>query len=218
MVICFDLDGTILDTYNLIRETFIQVFKKYYPKFQPTEEDLRTYFGPSLVETFTKVGCSPDEVVMMYDNYRRINKELQPKLLKIYPGCIELLERLKGKGYKLAILSNKINSVIVSGLEEVNARGYFDLIVGYDDVGKPKPSREGLDQIRKYFNDDVLYVGDSPGDMQTAKNSDAIAIGVSQAVITEEELFASGADYVISKIGDLDKLLEELNVWYFNNR
>ncbi len=212
MVICFDLDGTILDTYNLIRETFIRTFREFYPKFVPTEEDLKTYFGPSLVETFTKVGCNEEEVIMMYDNYRRINKELQHDLIKIYPGCKEMLDRLKAKGYKLAIYSNKINSVIVDGLNEVDALGYFDFILGFDDVKSPKPAREGLDKIREIFNDEVIYVGDSPSDMATAVNSEALAIGVSQAVISEEDLFKSGANYVIDDIAKLDKLLEEINV------
>lgn len=212
MVICFDLDGTILDTFELIRATFIEVFERFYPQFKPTEEDLKTYFGPTLVETFTKVGCNEEEVKMMYDNYKIINARLQPSLIKPYPKVEELLIRLKQKGYKLTIFSNKTNNVIKSGLNEVGLLSYFDFILGYNEVARPKPDRCGIDKIKELFNDDVIYVGDSPSDILTAKNADILGIGVSQAVIDSDTLYQAGADYVIDKISELDKLLEEINV------
>lgn len=210
MVICFDLDGTVLNTYKLIRETFIRVFKEYYPKFTPTEDDLKSYFGPSLVETFTKVGCTPDEVKMMFTNYRRINDELAPSLIDIYPGVENMLKDLKSKGYKLAIFSNKINKSVTTGITLTKIDKYFDLIVGIDDVVNPKPNREGIDKVRNYFNDEVIYVGDAIGDILTAKNANCLAIGVSQAVTSKEDLLKAGSDYVIENIADLSELLEEI--------
>ena len=217
MVIVFDLDGTILDTYELIKTTFLEVFKNYYPKHIPSEEDLKRYFGPTLIETFTNVTGDGELAKYLTERYKVINKELQPKLIKIYPGVLELLEELRKKGYKLAVFSNKTKSVIVSGLMEVNALESFDYILGYDEVTNPKPSREGLDRIREEFNDEVLYVGDSEGDMATAKNANCLAIGVSQAVISREALINAGADYVIDRIYELLELLEEIHVWHLNN-
>lgn len=212
MVICFDLDGTILDTFDLIKATFVEVFERFYPKHKPTDADLKKYFGPTLVETFRDVGCSEEEVKMMYDNYKIINARLQPSLIKAYPGVEDLLKRLKQKGYKLSIFSNKTNNVIKSGLDEVGLTSYFDLILGYNEVERPKPDRCGLDRMREYFNDEVIYVGDSPSDILTALNANAIAIGVSQAVVSEDEFKKAGAHYVIKEICELDKLLEEINV------
>lgn len=212
MVIVFDLDGTILDTYELIRTTFVSVFKNYYPKYVPTEEELKRFFGPTLIETFTKVTHDEKTANYLCDQYRIINKELQPKLIKIYPKTKELLTSLRERGYKLAVFSNKTKSVIISGLNEVDALGYFDYILGYDEVSHPKPNREGLDKIRKEFDDEVIYVGDSEGDMLTAKNACCLAIGVCQAVISREALIASGANYTIDKIYELLELLEEIHV------
>lgn len=212
MVLLFDLDGTILDTYSLIRQTFIEVFKRFLPTYKYTEDDLRSFFGPSLYETFRKIGCCEEDCQKLFFEYRKINKSLQSKYLKKFPNTDIVLQELKRKGYTLAIFSNKIHEAIVSGLDEVNLTHYFDYILGVDEVNFPKPNPEGIEKVKNKFNDECIYIGDTKGDMLTAKKANVLAIGVLHSGSLKEDLISGGADYIIEKISDLPKILEVLNV------
>lgn len=212
MVLLFDLDGTILDTYSLIRQTFIEVFKRFLPTYKYSEEDLRSFFGPSLYETFRRIGCCEEECQKLFFEYRKINEALQSKYLKMFPDTYSLLEELKNKGYTLAIFSNKIHKAIVSGLNEVNLTHYFDYILGVDEVNFPKPNPEGIKMVMEKFSDKCIYIGDTKSDMLTAKDANVLAIGTTQSGSLKEDLIDGGADFVIEKISDLVKILEVLNV------
>ena len=212
MVLLFDLDGTILDTYALIRQTFIELFKRFLPSYKYTEDDLRSFFGPSLYDTFKRIGCDEEKSKELFLNYRQINKSLQSEYLKMFPNTKEFLEVLKAKGYKMAIFSNKVHDAIVSGLVEKKIEKYFDYILGVDEVDFPKPNPQGIEIIKNIFNDNCIYIGDTKSDMLTAKNAGVLAIGTTQAGSKKEDLLRGGADYIIDKISDLPELLEELKI------
>lgn len=212
MVLLFDLDGTILDTYDLIRANFITLFKRFLPSYKYTEDDLRSFFGPALVDTFRKIGCNEEETKMLFKEYRKISDMQQSQYLKLFPNTVETLEALKKKGYTLAIFSNKIKEAIVSGLIEKGLLDYFELIIGVDGVNVPKPNPEGILRVKEHFKDDCIYIGDAVGDMMTARNANVIGIGVTQSGTSKEVLESAGADYVIDKLSDIVELLEEINV------
>ncbi len=212
MVLLFDLDGTILDTYELIRQNFITLFKRFLPTYKYTEEDLRSFFGPSLRDTFKKIGCNDNEVEFMFKEYRKISTSLQSQYLKCFPKTLETLNELKEKGYTLAIFSNKVHEAIESGLKEKGLINCFDYILGVDEVTNPKPHPEGIFKAQKHFNDQCIYIGDGPCDMQTAHNANVLGIGVMQSGTSKEALLNSGADYVIENISDIVQLLEEIHV------
>lgn len=212
MVLLFDLDGTVLDTYDLIRQNFITLFKRFLPSYKYTEEDLRSFFGPALVTTFKKIGCNEEETQFLFKEYRKISDSLQSKYLKVFPKTKETLLALKEKGYRLAIFSNKVYEAIVSGLREKDLLDCFEFILGVDGVSIPKPNPEGILTVKKHFNDECVYIGDAPSDMLTARNANVIGIGVTQAGVSKDTLLENGATYVIDKISDLVELLEEKNV------
>lgn len=212
MILLFDLDGTILDTYALIRQTFIEVFKRFLPTYKYTEDDLKSFFGPTLYNTFTKIGCNKEECERLFTEYRKINKDLQSQYLKLFPHTFETLEKLKENGYKLAIFSNKIHEAIVSGLKEMKIYDYFDFILGSDEISFPKPDPQGIKIVEKKYQEKCIYIGDTASDMVCAKNASCLAIGITQGGTSKDVLFNGGADYVIDNLHELPKLLEVINV------
>jgi pyrophosphatase PpaX len=210
MLLIFDLDGTVLDTYPLIRETFIQLFERFLPEYQYDETDLQSFFGPGLLDTFTKIGCSEEKAKHLFREYRKLNANLQPKYLRMFPDTREVLQALKDRGHKMAILSNKINEAITSNLKQMNLLSFFDLIIGIDQVKKPKPNREGIDLIKKMLNvEKCIYIGDTKTDMATAINAGIDGIGVGWALTSKEDLLAAGAKYVASDMKDLLKIVRD---------
>ena len=128
----------------------------------------------------------------------------------MFPDTREVLQALKDRGHKMAILSNKINEAITSNLKQMNLLSFFDLIIGIDQVKKPKPNREGIDLIKKMLNvEKCIYIGDTKTDMATAINAGIDGIGVGWALTSKEDLLAAGAKYVASDMKDLLKIVRD---------
>ena len=209
MIVIFDLDGTIVNTYPVIKKTLIELFNLYLPNLKYDEKLLESFFGPPLVESFAKI--APDKVTQEFliSEYRRINKKYYEAEITLFPNIKEVLKELKLKNYKLAILSNRIKSLIDVALEVTKIKDYFDLVIGVDNVVNPKPNPMGIYKIIEELNDkNVIYVGDTVTDIQTAKNAYVKAVGVTWSLTTKEEFIQANADYIISDPNELLTILE----------
>ena len=209
MVIVFDVDGTILDTFPHIKASYLKVFDKLLPGFTCSEEMLRSFFGPPLPDTFKNI-VKDDEIDKFVKEYHQVSNSIAKEYLRTFPDTFKTLDTLKAMGYKLAVDSNKQENAIIEAFDLVGLNGYFDLIIGYDSVSNPKPHEEGLKQIAAYFNDDVVLVGDSLFDIETAKNANVKSVGVTWALTTKAELIEAGADYVIDDFNSLIEIVKEL--------
>ena len=122
-----------------------------------------------------------------------------------------MMKTLNSKGYKLAIVSNKIDSA-VSELNEKYFKEYVDVAIG-EKVGiKRKPSPDMLNAALKELNSDAseaVYVGDSEVDIATAKNSNLDCICVLWGFRDKDYLMKKGANTFVKKPEDIICLLEE---------
>lgn len=171
--IIFDLDGTLLDTKPLIDHTFIHVFEKYFPDYELSQEELDSFFGPTLYESFKKYSNDEAKIKEMIEYYREWNKEHHNDYVKPFEGARTLLTHLSNKGYKIAVVSSKLKSMVEYGLESNGLLRYIDYIVGEKEAS-PKPSPEGILNVMTYFKlaKNAIYIGDNPSDILAAKNAD----------------------------------------------
>lgn len=184
-IILFDLDGTLLDTEPLIVETFKQTLKQYNPEVTMTRQQEIDLLGPTMHESLAKY-MPEDKVQQALEDYRKINVELHPSLIKTMPHALELLEALKAKGYTMAIVSSKKKDTVELGLKLTGLDGYFQTVIGYEEVKKYKPDPEGLLNACKALgksHDDAIYVGDTDTDMMAAHNAGMFSV----ALLTHEE-------------------------------
>ena len=118
----------------------------------------------------------PQDFAQLFGRFRRVSVELYPKTVTTYPHAKETLISLKNKGYKLGIVTNKINSSTVLCLKLIGLEGIFDSLVCYDDVKNPKPHGEpilkGANELGASDLSKVLYIGDNKIDLDTANNAD----------------------------------------------
>lgn len=212
MVVIFDLDGTLLDSYPLIRQNFVDVFNQYLPNHRYTESLLESFFGPPLIDSFMRV--VHDEVLakVLVAKYREFSIKNTPHYLKAFADAKPTLQALKAKGYHLAVCSNKVNVAVKEGLKMGGLNELIDFVIGFDDVRQPKPNPEGIFIILKHFNEPGVFVGDSPVDMETGKNAKIPTIGVTWALFQKPVLQKSGAQFIAHKFKDLVKILEEIHV------
>src|SRR5690625_3678024 len=95
--VLFDLDGTLIDTNELIIESFKHTFKTFNIPF--TDEELSTYNGPPLTDTFKKI--NPNKVDEMIETYREHNLLHHEQYVKLFPYVIETLKQLQEKDMSL---------------------------------------------------------------------------------------------------------------------
>lgn len=107
----------------------------------------------------------------------------------------------KNKRYPMAILSNKADEITQLIAQELGLIDYFDLILGATPRYPRKPGIESSLYLAQQLGcqpAEVLYVGDSGIDMQTAKNAGMTALGVSWGFRSRQELLDQGADFVVN--------------------
>lgn len=210
--IIFDCDGTLLNTYPLIMESFKRTFKNYLPDYLLTEDELNSFFGPSLRLTFLRYfdESMVDDVIKYY---RKINRSLMPEWINVFEGIIDLLEYLKQNEYPISILSNKAYDMIMYGLELTNIAHYFDVVIGYEQMPQHKPHPAGIEVIKDFYktnnNDNIYLIGDTLIDINTAINANINSVGVTWCITKKEDFIKGNAKYIINKPSELIKILEE---------
>jgi pyrophosphatase PpaX len=211
MVVVFDVDGTLLDTYPIVRQTYIDVLSHHVPPIPYNETLLQSFFGPPLYDTFLGLVHDEEEARELVNLYRQQNKLNNPQYLKVFPEATHFIETLHAQGVKLGILSNKIKDAIFEGFALVGFPNVFDIIIGYEDVRHPKPHPEGLLHIRELFQEDLIMVGDSIYDMEVARRAGALAIGVTWGNTSRNDLMASGATKVVETFTELMEAIHLLS-------
>ncbi|MGL4949508.1 MAG: pyrophosphatase PpaX, partial [Anaeroplasmataceae bacterium] len=208
--IIFDLDGTLLNTQELITRSFVYTFDHFMKDKVLTDEELESFFGPSLKTTFSRYEEDEEKVDEMLKYYREFNLEQHDNLVKGFPKLVETIKRLHKKKYKLAIVSNKRKDAILQGLELFDIKKYFSVIIGDDDVENEKPNPEGILKALSMIDDpkNPIYVGDTPNDILAAKNANikSCAVAYSSRIEEMEEL---EPDFIIKNLYSIFRILSE---------
>ena len=205
----FDFDGTLLDTNELIIQTFMHVLEERFPG-QYSAKDCIKFIGPSLKQTFEEI--TPNEVDEMIAKYRQWNHAHHDELVKEYDGVVSTLTVLKEQGIRLAIVSTKMNATVKKGLDLMGIKHLFELIIGNDDVVNVKPDPEPvLLAIEKLGleKEDVMMIGDNSHDIEAGKNAGVKTAGVAWSIKGEEFLKQYNPDYILQHMTDLLTIVKE---------
>lgn len=205
--ILFDLDGTLLDTHEMVSTNVQLTFKKFLPKVKLTDGDLNKFFGPTLEQSFSPYEKDPKKIKEMIKYFREQNVTGHEKGVKPFNNADIVLSTLKERGYLIGVVSSKTRHFVELGLEQNDLLKYVDVVIGHDDVINHKPNAEPvLKALEKLAvsKDKACYVGDHPNDIISAKSAGVVSIGVSHSV-HYEDLLIEKPDYIID---DLDKMLE----------
>lgn len=206
--ILFDLDGTLIDTNELIIQSFLHTLQHYYPD-QYKREDVLPFMGPTLVETFGSM--NPDNIEEMIKTYRTFNISNHDLLVKEFEGVKETIIALKEKGYKIGIVTSKMSDVVMKGLKLTELDPYFEIIVALDHVEKAKPdpgpilmALEKLDSTPE----ETIMVGDNHHDIVGGQNAGVRTAAVAWSIKGRDYLATFNPDYMLENMTDLLSILE----------
>ena len=206
--VLFDLDGTLIDTNELIISSFLHTLEHFYPGSY-LRDDVLPFIGPSLQETFEKL--NPERFEDMIEMYRDYNKSNHDLLVKEFEGVNETVETLQKKGYKLGIVTTKRSDVVEMGLKLTGLDQYFNVVVALDDVAKPKPDPEPVNMALRLLDsapERAIMVGDNHHDILAGKNAGTATAAVEWSLKGREYLASYKPDYILSKMPDLIPILE----------
>jgi len=212
----FDLDGTLLDTIDDLADAMnAALVQRGYPT-HPVQE--YKYFIGEGVDVFARSALPPqarDEktVVDLVRIYRVKYAENWARKTRPYPGILALLQGLNARKTPMAVLSNKRDAVTKQMIAHFLPEISFTEIRGACSEIPLKPDPTGALAIAKAFAlepRNVLFVGDTKTDMQTATAAGMCAVGVLWGFRTADELRASGAEHLIGCPDDIFALLKAM--------
>jgi len=205
--IFFDLDGTVIDTNDLILTSFKYVFKKHL-KLEVEDSEIIQYFGEPLSYTLSKY--SKDKVDFLIEKYVEYSLSIHDEYTKKFHGVEEGLKKLKAKGFKLAVVTSKRRNTALRGLRLFDLEKYFDVIVTPEDTENHKPHGEPVLKACEVLNllpKQVLMVGDSHNDILCGKNAGSKTCLVKYTRLQLENLMIHNPDYLIDSIEEIENLL-----------
>lgn len=217
-LLLLDFDGTVMDTQALIVETFKEVFRRHKPDFELTDDILYSFIGPTLYDSFGRY-FDADRVEALVAEYRELNMELHEKYVTAMPYAKEVLTELKEQGYTLGLVSSKIREPIVYALDMVGMTDLFAIIYGVHEYDKHKPDPEGILKAVKelgYDQSQLIYIGDTPTDIEAGHNAGAYTIGYLFDPMREKQLRDANPNKVISDWRELTEILKEDHEWTYN--
>ncbi len=173
-LILFDLDGTLLDSDQMIIETFKELYPIYRPNYHPSIEHILSFSGPQITETLKKEFPDLDQEMMLKE-FRERSTRNYDKYSKLYPGVEEMLKTLCKKNVKFGVVTNKHRYATNYTYSLFKINDLIPFTICADEVKNLKPAGDGILQCMKHFGvndkEKVLYVGDGQIDYLTAKNA-----------------------------------------------
>ena len=215
--IIFDLDGTLLDTLEDLTNA-TNAALHYHGFAARSLEEVRMFVGNgigNLIKKAVPAGTDKDDydtVLAYFKDYYEMHcmDKTGP-----YEGIPELLEQLSEKGYRMAIVSNKIDSAV----KELNDRffgTYVSVAVGEQEGMQRKPAPDMVLEALCRLGaekESAVYIGDSQVDLQTAENSGLNCISVLWGFRDREELEENGARVFAETPADIIEILESKSEW-----
>ena len=213
--IVFDCDGTLLDTLTDLRNAVNYVLRAHdLPERSVPEVKAALGNGVAhLMRQSLPDSISEAEFNTYLDEFKAYYGEHLQDYTAPYPGMLDVLDTLRAKGYKLAIVSNKIQE----GITPLNKEYFGDRLpvaIGERPGLQRKPAPDMVLQALKELDstqDESIYIGDSEVDVATAKNSSLLCIGVTWGFRDEQLHKDLGVKYIARKAEDIVTIIEALN-------
>ncbi|WP_053955806.1 pyrophosphatase PpaX [Inediibacterium massiliense] len=208
--ILFDLDGTLLDTNELIIQSFQYTYKTHLKKDVPKEEIIKS-FGEILKVTLDREFKDLSDVALK--TYRDFQFSRFDDYITMHQGVKEGLKRLYDDGYHLGVVTSRLNESAKRGLDLFHLTDYFDVIIGADDttIHKPDPTPAllALEKIGGQVEESMI-VGDSPYDILCGKNAGMISVAVGWSALPRDMYMKHDPDHVVESMEELIDIIKSL--------
>lgn len=204
----FDLDGTIIDTPNLIMNSFKFAIKEHTDHIL-TKDETTNVLGHTLTKAFEPYANDLNHLNKMIKSFRDYSYKHGSEVL-VYEDVIDILTLIKEKSYKLAIVTSKSRIIALKNLEDLKLANFFDLVVTYDDTLLHKPNKEPLmyaiDKLESKLENSI-YIGDHENDVKAGKNANMLT-GLMKYSHRLNEALDLKPDFVFDSFNDIKNIIK----------
>jgi len=207
--VLFDLDGTVVDTIPHILASFRHATAEVLGAAL-SDEVLLHHVGVPLARQMRYFTEDEAEADRLLASYRAFNHKTHDDMARLYPNTLSALTALHGAGMPMGIVTSKSRAMAERAIALFDLGKFFKVLVTADDTDYHKPhplpvqrgaELLGFEPVR------LVYVGDSPADIESGKGAGTATVGAAWGVASKERLLAAGPDAIIEDIGDLPALL-----------
>jgi len=210
--VLFDLDGTLIDSIELILNSARYAFRGRTDHV-PSDAEWLTGVGIPLTTMFGRYAADDADLAALIAGYREYQMANHDRLVRAYEGVVETLDLLRAAGHPLAVVTSKGDALAARGLAHVGLGAHFDAIVGCDSCTRHKPDPEpvhvALARIGCFHND-AVFVGDSVHDMVAGNAAGVTTIAALWGPFDRAALEPSRPAHFLERISSLPSLLSSL--------
>jgi pyrophosphatase PpaX len=206
-----DLDGTLIDSIELIMRSMHHAFDGYAHR-APTDDEWRALIGRPLVDSFREFAPDEPTVERLIGRYREYQLEHHDRLVRAYDGVVTAIRRFADDGHPMALVTSKADWLAKRALAHVGLDEAIPVIVGCDSCTRHKPHPEPVERALSLLRSaprDAIFVGDSPHDVEAGRAAGVYTVGVTWGASTRDEMARAGADLVIHEVGELANVVDQ---------
>jgi pyrophosphatase PpaX len=201
--VLFDLDGTLADTVALILESYRHTMRVHLGEAPPDQRWL-DMLGRPLHDQLQVFARTEAEAEAMLDTYVTYQRSVHDEMTRPYPSAHEVLTSLSERGTALGVVTSKRSGIAQRTLEVCELWDHFQVVVCADHVANGKPHPEPVERalhlLGIHRRRRVLFVGDSPFDMEAGRRGGVRTAAALWGPFDEESLLPTQPDFVVREL------------------
>jgi pyrophosphatase PpaX len=208
--VLFDLDGTLIDSVQLILDSYRHTLASHGLPPRSDEEWLRGV-GTPLTAQFADWQNDPDTMAALIATYREYNLANHDRMVRVFPGVVEAVRAVRERGVSTGLVTSKARQGALRGLRLVGLDDAMDVLVCADEVTNAKPHPEPVVAAVRLLGADTaatVYVGDSIHDLHSGRGAGVRTAAVLWGPFTRSQLEPGEPDFWLEHPSDLLRLLD----------
>lgn len=208
--VCFDLDGTLVDSMDMHMITLCQMLKNELG-IDRDPEAMKIYTGMPTRDILAEI-VPTDQVEHFAALWLEYELPVRPGL-KLFPGISDRLENLKAAGLRLGVVTSQNHTEMALFRKQLELEDCMDVWISSDDAAHPKPAADPVLAAARRFDcspQEIVMIGDTIFDLQAGKAAGARSGAAFWGFAREKEMLAEQPDYVFRTVQDLDLLISQV--------
>lgn len=204
----FDLDGTLLDTVELIVASHRHTRAVHFGDSLPDGHYIAT-MGRTLADVYGELADERRDAATMIATYREWNHAHHDRMVRPYPGVQAMLSELVERGARLAVVTSKARALALRGLRVAGLARFFTVVVGGDDLPRGKPDPMPVSRALRELGADArtsVMVGDSTHDVEAGRRAGVRTAAVLWGPFPRERLASAAPDHFVESPPDVLRL------------
>lgn len=197
----FDLDGTLLDSIELIFRCYRHAASTHLGELPP-DKVWRDGLGTPLRQQFRAVTSDVDLIEDMVATYREYHHAHHDTSVALYPDVERVVDVLSERGATLGVVTSKLRVGAERGLKLTGLIDQFPVLVSADDVKRPKPDPEPVEAALERAGAsraNTVFIGDSPHDIAAGRAAGVATAAVLWGPFSADELSLSSPTFLLEK-------------------